>query len=577
MIKQSKIIKQKMLIKNIVFLGILMMVFPVLGQAQEGDLKSNEEVMVIAPFNPTIRKAHRILFLPETDTNKSEKLKINYITGPKIFPSNIPMEEMKAAKFVEKRPPNYSQNFVKLGYGLYATPYAELFFNSKMSKESQVGIYFKHLSTKGEIKEVAYSGNSRSIAEVWTQRIQKKHTTKLNFNFERNLIHYYGFYPEDYPDATAIVKDNFKEDIKQVYSKIGIGIDFKGAYDKRYKNWQAKLKYNYFWDHYESTEHILNIGGHFENPVEIIKADKQYVGISIGTQTIYTEQSYSWLYSTTDSSQGYFHGLYHAIPYYTLTNNNFSLKIGVKMEMAADSNAAEFNIAPLIKVDLGIADNDLRIYTLIDGGFYNNSLTSLSGENHFVSPHIPLKYSKSRYRIRAGIKGHYTSFFDFHLYGEMAGFENMPLFITDTLADYDNSYTVIYDGGSRYSVAAELLFKKGPWNVNLNTQYNAYNMDTATRAWHKPAFSSKLKISYYALENLKLTALLIGQSKMYNLYEGEKQVDAWFDMSFKADYHFKRTLAFFLTVSNILSNNYELWYAYPTQSIGVMGGVSLAF
>ncbi|OYT16345.1 MAG: hypothetical protein B7C24_08230 [Bacteroidetes bacterium 4572_77] len=558
-----------------IILGYLI-VFPFFGFSQSEDLKTNEEVMVIAPFNPTIRKAKRIHFLPQSDSNKAAKLEIDYITDPKIFPTNIPMEDLTAAKFVEDKTPNYSQNFVKLGYGLYSTPYAELFFNSKLSNESQVGVYAKYLATHGDIKEVAYSGNNNSKVKVWTKRIQKKFTTKLNVHYQRNEMQFYGFKPEDYPADLLKDTDNFKEDMKQIYNKVGVDVDLKGTYKKRYYNWDAQLNYNYYWDHFSSEEQLIDLKGYYESPVKIIKVEKQYFGANIKTQTYYTNQNFKGLFPAIDSSQGLFHGLYEFTPYYRMEHNNFKLKIAYKMQIGADSSDAYFYSVPEIHMNVSLLDDALSIYALLDGGLQNNSLQSLSQENPFMSPVVPIKYSKSKYRIRAGLKGHYTSSFDFNIYGEMADFENMPLYITDTNARFDNTFKVIYDGGRRYATAMELMYNKGDWNVNLNAQYNIYQMDTVAQAWQKPAFTSKLKISYHLLENLKLSALLIGQSKMYNYYKGEQTVNPWFDMSFKANYHWKRTLAFYLTVSNVLSNNYEIWYGYPVQSIGIMGGVSLA-
>ena len=102
-------------------------------------------------------------------------------------------------------------------------------------------------------------------------------------------------------------------------------------------------------------------------------------------------------------------------------------------------------------------------------------------------------------------------------------------------------------------------------------------MDTATRAWQKPELTYQLKLSYHVLENMKVTGLLLGQSKMYALYQGEKTVDAWMDFNLMIDYHLSKNLGVYLNFNNIFSNEYQLWYGYPVQGFGVMGGVHFAF
>lgn len=102
-------------------------------------------------------------------------------------------------------------------------------------------------------------------------------------------------------------------------------------------------------------------------------------------------------------------------------------------------------------------------------------------------------------------------------------------------------------------------------------------MDTASRAWQKPNLLYKLNVSYYVLENLKVSGLLLGQGKMYNWYKGEQTVEPWMDFSLMADYHLNKNLGFFIKATNIFSDQYMIWYNYPVQSIGFMGGLHFSF
>lgn len=558
------------------YLFVIVFLMPIMGYAQVQELSTDEEVMVIAPFNPSISKANKLSFIPSPDTNKAHKLEIDYLTTPKLFATNFSLEKLTAAKFIDRKSPKYAQNYVKAGFGMYMTPYAELFVNNKMSRESQVGVHIRHLSTNGGIEDLAYSGHSLSSAEVWTKHIRRKQTTKLAVNYKRDQVHYYGFNPEDYPLELASTNNDFKEEINQVYSHAGINVDIVGNFDTRKRDWAANLSYNYFWDHYNSEEHLVDIKAHYDYAVDWVNTKDQYIGLAFSTQTYQTSQNYSGYFPSADSSIGYFHGLYDLTPYYHLGFESVSLQIGAKLSMGLDTNT-RVSVAPMVKLDVGLLGDQLKLYAHADGGFYNNSLSSLSKDNHFISPVVPLKYTETKYRIKAGLKGHYLSFFDYNVYVETASFSDMPMFITDTTSRFNNPFTVIYDGGQKLGAGLDLLFKTERWNVSLSGQYQSFTMDTATRAWQKPEFLYELGVSYYVLENLKVTALLIGQSEMYALYDGEKVIEPWMDFSFMADYHLSKNLGFFLNVSNIFSNQYQIWYGYPVQSFGVMGGVHFAF
>jgi len=228
-------------------------------------------------------------------------------------------------------------------------------------------------------------------------------------------------------------------------------------------------------------------------------------------------------------------------------------------------------------LDVGLMGDDLKLYLHAGGGYNNNSIYGLSTENNFITPVVPLQYSQNVYDVKLGLKGHYLSFLDYHLFAETASFKDMPMFVTDTTAQFDNSFTVIYDGGQKIGAGLEVAFNTERWNVELMGKYQSFAMDTAAQAWQKPNLIYKLKVGYYVLENLKVTGLLLGQGKMYNWYQGEKTVEPWMDFSLMADYHLNKNLGFFVKATNIFSDQYMVWYGYPVQSIGFMGGLHFAF
>jgi hypothetical protein len=562
--------------KNWKQLLIIVFLLPIIGFAQVQELNTEEEVMVIAPFNPSISKANRLAFSPLPDTNHAQKIDLDYLTNPKLFATNFSLEKLAAAKFIDRRSPKYSQNFVKAGFGMYTMPYVELFINKKLKSDLLAGVHIRHLSSTGGVRDVAYSGYSLSSADIWAKQIRRKYTSKININYNRNQVHYYGFRLDDYPIELAKTSNDFKDDINQVYSHAGVSFDIKGNFDTKKRDWDVNLSYQYFWDYYQSQEHLVDLTAHYDHPVEWFDSEVQFIGLEFSTQTYQTNQSYSGNFPSIDTSTSYFHGLYDITPYYHIGFESVDVQLGAKLSMGLDTNT-RVSVAPMIKINIGIMRNQMTVYALADGGFYNNSMSSLSKENPYISPVIGLKYTKTKYHIQAGLKGRYLSYIDYHAYVETAAFEDMPMFVTDTSSQFNHTFTTIYDGGNKFGAGLELLFKTERWNVKLNGQYQSFTMDTASRAWQKPEFLYELGISYYVLENLKVTGVLQGQSKMYALYNGENIVEPWMDFSMMVDYHLKKNLGFFVNFSNIFSDQYYIWYGYPVQSFGVLGGVHFSF
>ncbi|GEM_PF-2924189 len=558
----------------VVALGILL--FSTQTQAQVKELETNEEVMVIAPFNPTLKKALRLQFNPQIDSAKTQKLPIEYITQPRLYETNFSVEKLTAAKFIDRKDISYAQNYITGGYGMYNTLYGEAFINKQWSKKTQLGLHVRHFSGNGGLSEMAYPGYAFTNATIWSKHLFTHYKVSLSGHYKRNAIHYYGFLPEDYPAELLQSGERLKSDIGQVYQLAGIEAEIQNAGSTKNHDWRLGVNYDYFRDDYGSTEQLFDLNGHYQSAVEWFDVEKQAIGIKINTQTYQTNFNYSGLFPTVDSTAGYFHGLYEFAPYFRLNQGDFNLMVGINLGLALDSNSA-VGLAPVVKADMALLDEQLQIYALADGGFKNNSFSSLSSENGFVSPVFPLKYTNTKYHLQLGAKGHVANYIDYHIYGEMSSFDQLPMFVTDTNSRFDNSFMVIYDGGQQWGVGAEASFKTDRWNIDLSGKYQSFIMDTATRAWQKPSLLYQFKVGYYILENLNVTGLLLGQSKMYNLYQGEKVVEPFMDFSLHVNYHLTPNLGFFVKATNIFSDEYQLWYNYPVQSIGFMGGVHFAF
>jgi hypothetical protein len=545
--------------------------------AQVDEMKTDEEVMVIAPFNPTISKAKKIDFAPKPDTNITTKLSIEYLNRPKLFETNFSVEKLNAARFIDRRSPKYLQNYVKGGYGFYKTAYGELFVNSKMSKNTLVGIHLRHLSSESDIEDYAYAANSQNSFRIWAKQTQRKSTSLFTLKYKRNRVYRYGFLTKDYPNQPQSNPDNpFKDDIQQTFSHLGFDFRLSGTYDKRFINRELDFSYTYFWDQFKSNEHLIDINAFYNFPVDWFKLDNENFGVAFNTQTYQTNLSFEGVFPRIDSTSNYFHGLYDISPYYEMSWESIRLELGAKLSMALDSNS-QIMIAPRAKLKLDLLDSDLTLYLNVDGGYYNNSLFEFSTNNNFISPVVPIKYSKYNYNVRFGLRGKYRDFLDYNIFVGTLSFKDMPMFITDTASQYDNSFDVRYDGGQKFELGLEVGYNTERWNIELMAKYQSFSMDTVAEAWQKPGFLYKFKAGYYVLENLQVSGLLLGQGKMYNWHFERKTIEPWMDLSIMVDYNITPKLVVFAKTTNIFSDQYMIWYNYPVQSIGFLAGIGFNF
>jgi outer membrane cobalamin receptor len=73
-------------------------------------------------------------------------------------------------------------------------------------------------------------------------------------------------------------------------------------------------------------------------------------------------------------------------------------------------------------------------------------------------------------------------------------------------------------------------------------------------------------------------AYALGGIKAFDFNTGENvNLDAALDLNFKAEYLVSKQFSAFVRLNNLLSNEYEVLYNYPSRGFQVMAGVTYSF
>ncbi|PZR20917.1 MAG: hypothetical protein DI538_29970, partial [Azospira oryzae] len=173
---------------------LLVLVYAVAAVAQTPGTDLNYSVP--SNFEPTIKDAVKFSDLPEIKDTVKRIDNIRYgITSTPIFPK-YEVQPITPAKLQNEPLPKLYHALIKAGYGpLYNMPYGELWIANTRSRESNFGAHLKHFSSNAKLKDVGYSGFSDNIVNVYARQFYKKHTLSGDFNYSRNVMHYYGYDP----------------------------------------------------------------------------------------------------------------------------------------------------------------------------------------------------------------------------------------------------------------------------------------------------------------------------------------------------------------------------------------------
>ena len=165
----------------------------------------NEKIDVVATYRPVVSDAFKININPVIIDTGHKKMQVEYtILDPKANTVFHP-EPITPVRIGNMTVPKLYRFLIKAGWGNYTTPYGEFYYNTLQSKTYNFGVHLKHISSYGKLKHYAYPGFSVNQYEVYGRKMFSKHVLSGNIGYDRHVIHYYGFKPDDYPVISGYI------------------------------------------------------------------------------------------------------------------------------------------------------------------------------------------------------------------------------------------------------------------------------------------------------------------------------------------------------------------------------------
>jgi len=548
---------------------IVMAVFSLQAYSQVNDDKN--EVTVIAAYEPTISDAFKINFNPLIRDSSYQQAKFNYSIQSKKIPTSFQLEPIKPAKIVGEPISKLYKNLLKLGFGNYYTPYLELYANSVRSKSYSFGVHAKHLSSLGSIKEYASSKYSNNVLEATAMKYFKKSTLDAEVFFHRDVVHYYGFKPAEFP--------LYIDDIKQYYALIGLNASYYSNYlDSNKLNHKLGFGFYNLSDRYSSHENKLKFNFDLDKNLKLFDfSDKQTVGIKTSVE----------YYNNGNNNVTSNSAVFGFKPYISTHFNEYMFNVGLDASIVTASGlASKLHLYPNIEAALNIIPKILKVYGGFSGGIEKSSFKSITDENPFVNSNVALGYTNKKFEIYGGIISSLTRTIDFSASISNATIDGMPLFVNDTntaLNAPDNQFIAVYDKINRLKLNACFLFKYDEkLNFIVSGNLYRYSTDIEAEAWHKPAFEGNLSARYNINNKIIAHIDIYTFTKSYaktfvNNIMIIKEIDPMVDASLGVEYRYSKILSGFLNINNLTAGRYQNWYNYPNQRFNLMAGITYAF
>ena len=529
-----------------------------------------EEVTVIAPYNPSVTTAAKINRNPRIEAGEEEKMpEITYEALSRQLDPAVTPEYPTPSRVPADPAGELYRNHLRAGFGNYVTPYFELWVNSLASDEFKAGAHIRHLSSFGQIKDYGKSSFSNSLVEAYGARFLNGHTLHARAGYRHDLIHRYGFKPDEYPQLNL---DN--KDLRQVYQTIGFqaGIQSTNDDDEAF-NYHLDIEGYHLFDRFDSRESNISVEPGISKKTDLFGNNRsQELGLELSMDYYFNQD-------TLTGSSG---GIFSVTPYAKFDLKPYRIYAGIEGAYRLDS-ASGFHIYPDIRAELGLLDDIIIIYAGLKGGMKRVSFKTLSDENPYVNSILPLEYENEKINFYGGVKGRISVMVDYQLGIGYRSVDMMPLFVNDTANITGNTFTVVYDDAGVFSAEGQIgIRSRSDFGLIFRAGYHSYSTDSETKAWHRPSFIMGMEAYYVIKQKLTLSANMVSMHGMYarsfdSGIQEEVLLDGWFDLGLGAEYRINKQFSAFLELGNLLSDGYFRWQQYPVQKFNAMAGISFSF
>lgn len=520
-------------------------------KAQDTTLKLSP-VTVETGYVPHLSDAVKEPTVPVADKPAAELPKLSYAIIPVQFTITSRLDIPQALQMGPNSVPMLKNNLVKLGFGNYASPLAEIYLHNLRSKYASYGATFKHLSVSGP-NDAKFSDYNFAL---FGKRFFKKGTLGAAFDYKRNALRYYGLDRAENRPAD--------DSLKQVFNTFALDSWYETKeWGKAKSRFTTGFSFYNISDKWETQETDAAVFGNF---ITHIKKDELKINLAYNF-TNYTDTGFSLTRHFVNIA-----------PRYGFEGKKWKLGLGFNSTIYIDTASPVFYFFPAIDGSYEIEKESLTAIGGISGNLQKNTYRGFVLENPFINNRIQLNNTVNRLELYAGIKGKTSANFGFLARIFLNRYNDMAVYIADTTVL--RRFKPLYIDARVFRFNAELSYQYSE-KVRLNLAANLYNydvIDSAQEAWQLPTAELKFNATYNIGNKLLFSAdiFLMNRRPVITEYRPASSIGAFADFNFAAEYRYRKTLSFFVRLNNISSVRYQRWYNYPVLGLNAHAGITFS-
>jgi len=547
---------------------VIIVIFQVATVSAQTPIK--KEIEVVRPYEPTVSDAHKINILPKINDSITIKPSVQYSIVPTMINTEYQVNPIMAAKMLNMPLSKLYNSYVKLGFGNYTTPLAEVYINSLRSKKYAAGFFFKHQSSSGKVtldnNAKVYAGYSGTSGELFGKKFFKSSYLYGDAAISGNSVFHYGYDTHNPKLPDTLLQ---KGDIRQNFTLIKLNTGLRSSHSDSSKlSYDIGFGYNFFQDRVHHGENNISI-----NSLLSKRYENKMMGLNASLDVLKPNEN---LDSAKNSNF-----LLSLNPSVGLSTSDYRLQLGLNISFENQGNGLNLRLYPNAEFQF-IAVKDVIIPFLgLTGGVKTHSYKDIAFENPFIRPDLLVRNSYLKLNFYGGLKGSLGSKASYVLKFDYSSLDNQYFFINDTSSILRNQFTVVYTPVDIFTEHAEVNYDISEQvSFGVKTNFYQYNLIKETQPWNKPKFDLTISTRYNLRNKILVDFDILALGKRYakeftrgsNPKPFAADLPSVIDFNLGIEYRYTKILSFWIKFNNFTASKYYAWDQYPSQRFNLMAG-----
>lgn len=454
-------------------------------------------------------------------------------------------------------------NYVRLGAGNYSSFLGEGYFGlntlSNLALEGSV----RHLSSGIGPVDGKNSAQADTKVKLTGKYLTDAFKLQADLGYDRNAYNFYG-YSREYAAQSTFNPDLIKQQLNTVSLRLGIeNTKSESAIDYSLRTGITNLRDRFNASEFDWGTNVNSSLGISDNIVALLSADAYVTQRSDG--------------SIVDNRN-----VFRVKPTFKYTSPLLTVTAGINVANQTDKRSGinDTRAFPVLNIDL-VPVSTIHFFAGVDGDINRNTLRTFLSENKWLAPQVLLVNTVKSLDIYGGSKGDLGGGFGYEGKVSFARYRNFATF-NNSLPD-SSKFFVLYDGGvSRVlTISAQLGYNlKDRFRSSLKGEFFSYGLDRLEAAWGRPRIAANWTNSYTLNKKLFVTADLYYYEGIQNKNYASGQtftLKPIYDANLKIDYFLGEQISAFVSINNIIGQNYQRYLYYQSMGLNFLGGISYSF